>query len=1273
MQYRMFGWILFVLSFCPLQAQIQNVQVMGTTATQAVLSYTASSAAPCQVEVSTDSSYVPLVNDVRPALFSGSNMDNRDGAVTNGLTRIFIVGKRAAEMAADGNRYSRALQANTPHFFRITCGTDVATGTFQTTNISLGQAFNDPLPVDPANPGQYAWPTLSQTDRTQSIIDPQTGVLIKRISLAGDRYCHQGNISCWPTPQTSNFAAAADPTSTWRNPNSALSNTDGGAAATIAGSQAPLFLDPNLIIYQGGSHSSVMSSLNSVQITFNAWYGSGSGIDRQVDLALTVDRVHAATNWVSQPLAVCTGSGCTNGNTYTIGSTVPILASWISTPEPTFDITDAVGGRSGSANTNATMVTWTGGNYFNIHWVNGSQIVIGGTTYTISTVNDEQHLTLTASAGIHSGIAWQANNFGLLIRKHTTSADTLNVQWAGITYDTSDFPSWDSAGDEEANVNCSNALVAGPNGEMGFHCHVGGTLYWIGDTTGTVTRIGPTGFATHGGTDGYNQFIAYPGVFWDKNDGNSLYAATTDNEGNTIILKATYNGDNSDVGNLDHFARLPECGSPPCWTITNITPASQGKTLSQLLSAFSTDYAAFTPGLIQITDEAANNFTIQIQQSGGPQNNGNGFTAVYSLSLQNVIAATPSWKYWPNRWTGLHGPVNIDDPNYMILPLEGHFGPWSGADSNGNGPYYSRVTSGAITTAGQACPAWDATSGIPQNQWPTGNNCLTITVDGEPCDPSPGPGEPADGGAHCGNPNFYYLQSAAPRDFFCIVNDPASRPVSTNTHGCGEYFNQTPNDSNGVEFFRLLQKRGNTWTVQRGWYGNNATIPFLAKNANAYVIMVPTSCNINAQNSAFCTLAIDYWNFTADPLGQNGTSFIDMADRGAGHPVRRPGLEVASISGNCPGIDGQGNGCYNVRRAPLPNLFTAPNYTVSENPSFNGISGEGQPNNVDGHPSYTQYPLATGLELSWFSDARPFLGDDNLTGNSSNPAQRVSGTLYKLSASQMNRFRPRQLPTLAACGVNPLLDVSGPASSITGNPSDNYKYCVANAAGECMPASSQGDVFVNCPLISTPYCSYMGVGGLNDDLRSICIGDNGGQTQGLTQIGFATGDPLGNYSRVLTHALSRYYWTDEFWNVKTTPDGKWLLFRTPWADGVRHDTFLASIPPFSPADSINRTDFQLIPIGVAPPSDLGVDNAVVEFGYNSNFFCTTRQDACMMGNQSGTSYAFASETPAGMPCSGGCTISIPAISQRVLYYSVIYRDANNNVLLQTSPGVITTP
>ena len=168
-------------------AAVSNARVMGVTSTQAVLSYTAPDTAACTVAVSTAAGFAPLANDVNPSLFEGANQDSRPGNISTGRARIFVVGKREVATSGGAN-YSRALQAATLHYFRITCPSDGSTysGTFTTATILGGSGYGDPIPMDPANPGNYLYPTFSATDRSAAVVEPHTGALVKNLYLAAD-------------------------------------------------------------------------------------------------------------------------------------------------------------------------------------------------------------------------------------------------------------------------------------------------------------------------------------------------------------------------------------------------------------------------------------------------------------------------------------------------------------------------------------------------------------------------------------------------------------------------------------------------------------------------------------------------------------------------------------------------------------------------------------------------------------------------------------------------------------------------------------------------------------------------------------------------------------------------------------------------------------------------------------------------------------------------------------------------------------------------------
>jgi hypothetical protein len=1314
------AWFLSLAVTAPAWAAISDLRLQGRTATQAVVAYTAPDSVPCTLEVSTSDQFDTLVHDVNPALFPDANLDNRAGSISSGRERVVVIGRRMAEKARDGRRYSRALQTATRHWIRVTCSDDQQTLDFETTNIPLGMTWNDPLPVDPSQPGEYAWPSFVMNHRQERVIDPKTGMLVRRLSLPTDAF----DVS------NGSFRDAFDSAGSWRNPAGVLAN-DATAATFSGNSSGWLMLHAGLNTYLGAQHSYPAASINWMKIAINGWCSgsscaSASDEDRTIQACLTFDGTQCASRMLEAVLLPCSG-GCTNDRfRFVLGDDeTPVMAAWQEPGQSLgFDYADFQL-RSGTVNRRGLEVTLVSGHRFNVKWRTGSRIRLGSQMLTIQRVNSEQSLTLqNAPGGNDDNVAYEGPNTGVLIRKKTASTDEISIQHASWSYGMGGTLLWDAAGDLVEFTNCSGALTPGPNGEPGWHCAVGGSLYWIGRDSGDVSHLGRSRLPGRDGVDGWtgNGFcFSYNGggPLFDRNDANSFYCGQPDSQGGIALLKATYRGDNTDSGATGSGQPLTECRgdrTTNCWTFENLTPVSRGLSLNQQIAAIQPDFVGFPAAQLAIVGYVGDGNRLQLQiRRDNSNNDWLGFMGVFDLDARRVVAAAPSWKYWPLRWSTMHGWGQTGSADWLMFPATTFRGPYTGRDNfAGNGPYYSRITSGAVPVTGSNCPARPADSPIPASDWPSGNRCITVTVDGEPGDPTPAfydqgtissegtninlqggqwtraldgmqmrvqdawytfryvsptrgtvsPAPPAwtnvayaifrepVNNPKTANPLFAYLQDAEVRDVFCAAND--LRFAGGVGNGCGLYVQ--------TEYFRLIIKNGREWVLQRGYPGTtlirNVEKPL---EPNAYLIVVPTSC---AFDPTFpCARSSAYWRFGTDARGRNeGNSIlVDRTEEGAGHTSSDTRMTVYSIADRCPPTEGLGYNCYNSRVGPMPQRLSSPNLVISSAPAFAGAIGWSVGNIVDSHPSSPHF-LAPESEQGWFLDARPFLGFDFV-----NPAnasgRRVTGNLWRFSSSQVTRFRPRRLPQFASCGVSPLVDVSGPNSRLSGDAADSFLYCAALNAGECQPNSAAGDVFVNCPFVSTPYCSYPGIGGADADVQDICLGDNSSHAQGLTQVGYREPDMTGKTSRILSYGFSRYRWFDQFWNTKTTPDGKWLLFRTPWLDGQRHEVLLGLIPPFPALDDVNRADYQRLRLPVPALDVPGLDNAVLEFGYSPDLFCVSRQEVCVKGADA--SWAFASERVRGTPCIGGCEIELPALPQRVVYYRIVYRDTNNQVIRRT--------
>ena len=269
---------LFWMSLCAvltLNAQISNVQVTGSTNVQSIVTWQSPSDAACTLEVSQDPSYRPLVPDVDPDLFPGADLDSRDGNISDGRSRVFVVGKRAVHQAADIKWYSRALQTETLHYFRIRCGSATATGTFRTANVALGVTSPWPIPQDAD--GNFRWPSTDNNNRSQAVVDPNYGTLIRRISIPGD------------SPQLEfkgrKFGQASG--AAWTNPAGALTDDAASADFSSAGNDWLALTQPGLA--ELGDAYVFGSAIDLVTVTVKGSSSGPTDADRTIEACLTID------------------------------------------------------------------------------------------------------------------------------------------------------------------------------------------------------------------------------------------------------------------------------------------------------------------------------------------------------------------------------------------------------------------------------------------------------------------------------------------------------------------------------------------------------------------------------------------------------------------------------------------------------------------------------------------------------------------------------------------------------------------------------------------------------------------------------------------------------------------------------------------------------------------------------------------------------------------------------------------------------------------------
>jgi hypothetical protein len=244
------------------------------------------------------------------------------------------------------------------------------------------------------------------------------------------------------------------------------------------------------------------------------------------------------------------------------------------------------------------------------------------------------------------------------------------------------------------------------------------------------------------------------------------------------------------------------------------------------------------------------------------------------------------------------------------------------------------------------------------------------------------------------------------------------------------------------------------------------------------------------------------------------------------------------------------------------------------------------------------------------------------------------------------------------------LDVSGPAVTLGSTSADSYKFCIANAAGECYATSVKGDMYANIPgMTGSPVCNGN---------AAPCFGNFGGLV-GVMQMGLTPG--LG---RVISHGLSGLRHNNDYPTAKLV--GSDLLLFT--VGDIQYEKpsqlLMAKLPPLTAQDTVDRSTFVRAPIAISVPQDQRIVSAAIEFGYTeqgepSQYYCTSRREACVAVSATVTDatpfYYAQTDTYTRMPCERSCIITLPVLPAHVAYYQVKFYDAQGSVVGLGDRGV----
>jgi hypothetical protein len=1287
----------------PAYGAVTSVQMGDPGRQQGIVSFRVANPGRCTLTVYTDYALSSKVDDTNETVFPGSASCDRAYNLVDGTRVTAVIGRRTSELAADGKMHSRSLEVAHTYYVVITDLTDstTASASFTTSNIPWGDTHVEEVPYSPSGYNHWAYPDLDWTDAGQntSYVDPVSGVSFKR----GPRPLFgQAGIDGKQVNYEFQFPVAFDVSSAWTNAQNAKSTSTAGPFATYAGTaQASLYLpfwaDPSdgstlfsPYMESGPSADDIRVNLygyaadtgnvedRKVLICLATQYNPSTNTcntaEREMTLPASAGSVQFPTSYPSFPFA---GWGFTKALTQN-EITIPNAMYW---------------GNISVTNSVATLNT----QYLPPYVAPGMKINIDGSWYTIGSIQDAAHFTVAERGVTVANKKWYLGALGIRIRKKTATGNQINV---ALTYSVA----WSTGIKMPYNGNpdfCSQLtfpITYAADGTTPLNQAKKGRLCWNGgEGNGFLFLMADDGETrylsplSHPDASGTGVPAKIPWGAFSATDPYTLIGFHTDDGGNTTnraLYEIKYNPSTCHfktwAGNGYDIHSYPS----DCVTWTNMTPYSQHKTVTEQLTAALASNPVWDPsfnvnnmwGLLGISGRWASFSAFVAGQESVCLN------AVFDLSTYTLVKVFDSISgSLPNvRWGGCHNAGLSIPPgaNYGISGMKNLYG----IGNYLSGPY---ITKSVIAKSLDGGATWNTNTSLapgalvnaPDNRcgtspWTVGSKCVDLTNAATTCSPNPygvtGPqcvkfkishdvpcnANTTAGGLDLGKwPCPWHSGWAAgpsqmtvqPGDYITNISDP------------NNISNMSFNGKN--EKMRVLSKAsdGNgNWILElQRWAAcdnptsdfNNPTQPatlywdhlFTDSGGATY----PNGWNAGLAATGACS-GTAMWVNVNKPLAQTD-SVPDNNQITVGHftvgiaPDNTSIMQVgygASRSGTLPGMAG-----------------TAPNFNWSNSSSsFNGIVRGSSSNEVESYPSLSNWtsPTTQKRSLAWdFRHLNPDSGTnpEDLETLYSHTYTLVSGQsfTYKVSIyGDTHDFKSRPVNVFST--LTAFKNISSPA---TGNVIDDSKpntWCQAYKANECRTGSAAGDVYVVAKnaLVGSNAC-------ITDTYKTYtpCVTPLWSYGGWMTEVDTQKDDPLGYRFRRITMGLVAPSAQYQYTSPHMTPDGQYAFVRAGYVNGVRSDPVMIKVPPPAPFDSIDRSSFVMLPMSFPA----GSGQVRVRFGYAENgtvsqFYCTTRQEACLTDSK-GAPFAFEqSDALKATDCSAGCTIKVPALSGRVIYYRV---------------------